>query len=627
MNQPPPEKPQDDDNKRPLQEAAAEGEQFVLSTDNASKQGPKADPARSTSDYQPRQFDLDSLPDAESAESSVPESQAPQREAGRRSNAASSANISAQDTPPLGFVSEPRPVKSPSQSSQPAPRLGFLSADELEGGNEAGAIGIASASQADADNNKANSVAAEEEVITPPLGYVSEPVVVARQNVDNVANSAVASSEADTAAPELPPMDVAFEPPSVAVVPTEAEQSSEAAVRAQASTVSPPAVETVSEQGADSVSEDSQEEAAEPAAQSPGMMLRQARTEQGLTQNDIALRTQMPLEAVVALEEDRVPPQSAPIYVRGFYTRYARALGISDAPLLAAHTQANNTAPATEQKVGLELAPENVSPPSKWAKPVFVVVFSVFLGVFAWWGLPKINDFLSSDDTRQTADAALSTVKSSAAKLKAMSDDTADAALSTVKSSAVKLKDKSSELYERVEAEVQSVKARAAAEPGKAVSSAPKPAPSKPAPVVATPTQAPAVVVAEAAEPESPAVEESEVATEAAPTTGTETAQSSTSEAPAATDSTAEATAPAEPAVLVLDFTRQSWVSVTDANGLLLFEGMVEGDEQRQFEGETPMTLFLGTATAAKVTYGGVAVDIAAAMRSNGTARVQIGGE
>ena len=66
----------------------------------------------------------------------------------------------------------------------------------------------------------------------------------------------------------------------------------------------------------------------------PGFRLRMARTERGVTLEEIAERSGISLRALGALEADDYARLPEAVYVRGYVRRYARLLGIAAQPLV-----------------------------------------------------------------------------------------------------------------------------------------------------------------------------------------------------------------------------------------------------------------------------------------------------
>ena len=66
----------------------------------------------------------------------------------------------------------------------------------------------------------------------------------------------------------------------------------------------------------------------------PGLALRMARAERGMTLEDIAARSCISLRSLAALEADDYAKLPEAVYVRGYVRRYAALLGIAAQPLI-----------------------------------------------------------------------------------------------------------------------------------------------------------------------------------------------------------------------------------------------------------------------------------------------------
>lgn len=543
-----------------LDEHEAE-DRFVL----AAEERPRRRWLSSSPSYEPEQFDLNSLPD----EADRPDKTVSQKKAAPTQPVPPAQTGSGETHLPLGFVSEPRPVRQPADTpiqteTQPSARLGFISAEEA-------ALG--------------QSEAGHDQATTPPLGYVSEPRPASSQVPARPIAEPPAASQLE-AEPEVPV--------PVPDLPEPDEEIPEVVATSRQTTIADaPASEDIAAVPNDPYRPPPAAPEAELCEEeieglTPGEILRQARSLRGLRVEDIVQQTRMNLETVLALEADQPPPQSAWVYVRGFYRRYAKALGIAEAPLLAAHEQLQGDAPETP-KVAVEWTPEDVSPERRSPKMLIVVLTGIMLGVASWWLLPVISGYVGELKPAETARSTLASLTSKAAVATEV------------------VTEKGAELYRQVVEKVKASRPVPAESRSRAtVAPRPQPAAASPAATASVPSQAAA---APAPKPQAPAADKASLG---------ETAHADDTDAGtvAGTGRTAR---------LNLEFSRQSWTSVTDAQGLLLFEGMVAEGETRQFEGQLPLTLFLGTATAVSVVFDGQPVDVAEHMRPNGTARVILG--
>lgn len=86
---------------------------------------------------------------------------------------------------------------------------------------------------------------------------------------------------------------------------------------------------------------------------SPGMMLREAREEHGLTLSDVAAMTRIPKTMLGHLEADRFEEYVAEVFVRGHLRNYARELRVDSEALLQCyehHTGRRRTDPMAEAR-------------------------------------------------------------------------------------------------------------------------------------------------------------------------------------------------------------------------------------------------------------------------------------
>ncbi|WP_343082630.1 cytoskeleton protein RodZ [Salmonella enterica] len=108
-----------------------------------------------------------------------------------------------------------------------------------------------------------------------------------------------------------------------------------------------------------------------------------------------------------------------------------------------------------------------------------------------------------------------------------------------------------------------------------------------------------------------------------------------TSAAPAATEtpsalptSQAGVAAPAaDPNALVMNFTTDCWLEVTDATGKKLFSGMQRKDGNLNLTGQAPYKLKIGAPAAVQIQYQGKPVDLSRFIRTNQVARLTLNAE
>ncbi|EAT6151482.1 cytoskeleton protein RodZ [Salmonella enterica] len=108
-----------------------------------------------------------------------------------------------------------------------------------------------------------------------------------------------------------------------------------------------------------------------------------------------------------------------------------------------------------------------------------------------------------------------------------------------------------------------------------------------------------------------------------------------TSAAPTATEtpsalptSQAGVAAPAaDPNALVMNFTADCWLEVTDATGKKLFSGMQRKDGNLNLTGQAPYKLKIGAPAAVQIQYQGKPVDLSRFIRTNQVARLTLNAE
>lgn len=141
----------------------------------------------------------------------------------------------------------------------------------------------------------------------------------------------------------------------------------------------------------------------------------------------------------------------------------------------------------------------------------------------------------------------------------------------------------------------------------------------------------PASSVAGTSEPApAPGIPAEQVMVEPAAEAPEETGTDAETAAPAATEpavTTSESPVPAvavAPGTLRLQFTQTSWVRVDDGSGKTLINEMRRAGSQETFNGQLPLSVFLGNAPGVQVEYEGQSIDVKPYVRDNNTARFSV---
>ena len=82
-----------------------------------------------------------------------------------------------------------------------------------------------------------------------------------------------------------------------------------------------------------------------------------------------------------------------------------------------------------------------------------------------------------------------------------------------------------------------------------------------------------------------------------------------------------------DPNALVMNFTADCWLEVTDATGKKLFSGMQRKDGNLNLTGQAPYKLKIGAPAAVQIQYQGKPVDLSRFIRTNQVARLTLNAE
>ncbi|EEP1439149.1 cytoskeleton protein RodZ [Salmonella sp. 32020501-2019-00050] len=302
-------------------------------------------------------------------------------------------------------------------------------------------------------------------------------------------------------------------------------------------------------------------------AQTTGVRLRNAREQLGLSQQAVAERLCLKVSTVRDIEEDKAPSDLASTFLRGYIRSYARLVHVPEEELL----------PGLEKQAPLRAA--KVAPMQSfslgkrrkkrdgWLMSFTWLVLFVVVGLTgAWWWQ---NHKAQQEEITTMADQSTAELNADKDSGQSVPLDTRDATSQDT-----------------------------------------------------TPAQTPA--------PTAAATQNTVVAPSQA---NVDTA--ATSAAPAATEtpsalptSQAGVAAPAaDPNALVMNFTADCWLEVTDATGKKLFSGMQRKDGNLNLTGQAPYKLKIGAPAAVQIQYQGKPVDLSRFIRTNQVARLTLNAE
>lgn len=319
------------------------------------------------------------------------------------------------------------------------------------------------------------------------------------------------------------------------------------------------------------------------AALSTGVRLRNAREQLGLSQQAVAERLCLKVSTVRDIEEDKAPADLASTFLRGYIRSYAKLVHIPEDELLPmmekqAPVRAAKVAPMQSFSLGKRRKKRD-----GWLMSFTWLVLFVVVGLTgAWWWQNH---------------------KAQQEEITTMADQSSAELNQTNGAQSVPLSTEG---------------AASSSEPQTTATNAPA---SEPAPAPeATANTAPATQ----AQDQNAVVSPSQANVDTAP------AATAAAENPAATLPTdpAGTAAPAvDPNALVMNFTADCWLEVTDATGKKLFSGLQRKDGTLNLTGQAPYKLKIGAPAAVQIQYQGKPVDLSRFIRTNQVARLTVNAE
>ena len=307
-------------------------------------------------------------------------------------------------------------------------------------------------------------------------------------------------------------------------------------------------------------------------ALSTGVRLRNAREQLGLSQQAVAERLCLKVSTVRDIEEDKAPADLASTFLRGYIRSYAKLVHIPENELL----------PMMEkQALGKRRKKRD-----GWLMSFTWLVLFVVIGLTgAWWWQ---NHKAQQEEITTMAD------QSSAELNQAGSENGQSVPLNT-------------------DGAASSSEPQTAAPDASATDAAQ-------APVATANTAAPQAQDQNAVVAPSQA----NVDTAANAPAATQPADNSAANLPTSPAGTATA---ADPNALVMNFSADCWLEVTDATGKKLFSGLQRKDGTLNLTGQAPYKLKIGAPAAVQIQYQGKPVDLSRFIRTNQVARLTVNAE
>ncbi|CBG89204.1 cytoskeleton protein RodZ [Citrobacter rodentium] len=316
-------------------------------------------------------------------------------------------------------------------------------------------------------------------------------------------------------------------------------------------------------------------------AQSTGVRLRNAREQLGLSQQAVAERLCLKVSTVRDIEEDKAPADLASTFLRGYIRSYARLVHIPEEELLPglekqAPVRAAKVAPMQSFSLGKRRKKRD-----GWLMTFTWLVLFVVVGLTgAWWWQ---NHKAQQEEITTMADQTSAELNANGGNGQSVPLDTSAAA-----------------------------------------SQDNTPASTGPAETAQTPAPTP---TAPAASAQQNAVVPPSQANVDTATTAPATPAPADGATALPTDPAGTTTPAADPNALVMNFTADCWLEVTDATGKKLFSGMQRKDGNLNLTGQAPYKLKIGAPAAVQIQYQGKPVDLSRFIRTNQVARLTLNAE
>ncbi|UNK29345.1 cytoskeleton protein RodZ [Serratia plymuthica] len=309
-----------------------------------------------------------------------------------------------------------------------------------------------------------------------------------------------------------------------------------------------------------------------------GQRLRQAREELGLSQQAVAERLCLKMSTVRDIEEDNLSADLASTFVRGYIRSYAKLVRLPEdelLPMLAkqAPLKVAKVAPMQSFSLGKRRKKRD-----GWLMSfTWLIVFVVVGLTGAWWWQ---NHKAQQDEIATMADQSSAQLsQNNEGQSVPLTDSNAD--------NSAPLADNGSTPVDTGVAPAQQAAPAPAATGSETAQQ----------PAVVSPSQAPL--------PET---------TPVAPT----------AQAPLPTGEAGLAAPAEDPNALVMNFSSDCWLQVSDASGKTLFSGTQKSGGKLNLAGTAPYKLTIGAPAAVQIQYQGKPVDLSRFVKSNRVARLTV---
>jgi cytoskeleton protein RodZ len=310
----------------------------------------------------------------------------------------------------------------------------------------------------------------------------------------------------------------------------------------------------------------------------PGRLITAAREKAGLSVESLAGQIRLSRGTLDALERDDFGTLNEPVYVKGYYRKCAKVLGLVDTDLIAAYERVVGPKQPQPPTKLLLAADRGLSRRSGVAgaggslRWLWVVIVAALIGGVAY--LLTTNPSTLSLSKSQTS-----------------GDTYSQTGLATVPATTA-----TSPTRPASPSQVVAQSAPATELPPQAAA----PTPAAPAHASAAPTTTPSPAAVPANLPPSVSL------------------------SPSTALSSASSTSPAAADELALSFRGTSWVRVEDSNGKVLLSGVIQAGDRQAIHGKPPYSVFLGNAPGVILEFNGRPFDATPYVKQNSTARFSV---
>ncbi|TDB61066.1 cytoskeleton protein RodZ [Photorhabdus khanii] len=321
----------------------------------------------------------------------------------------------------------------------------------------------------------------------------------------------------------------------------------------------------------------------EQAHLTAGQLLRQAREQHGLTQQTVADRLCLKLSTIRDIEEDNIPANMVPTFLRGYVRSYAKLVQIPEAEILAIldkHTPAKTAKVSPMQSFSLGKKRKKRESWLMWITWLIILVVISLTG--AWWWQ---NHIAQQKELISMADQSAVQIAQKKAKAAGLSTESNDQAT-------------------QLQASEQPLSAASTENSVKANNADNNRGETSP-PVASAQHQA--------VEP---------------PETQPQTVPLPVNQGAAQTPNVSEnsSMAVADSNKLVMNFKASCWLQVADANGKMLFSGTKKKGDSLSLSGLLPYKLTIGAPAVVDVQFRGQVVDLSRFIKEHRIARLKVPG-